>query len=85
MQFESPQMTWERYTGKLTETGGIVEELIAGRDFRSPSAQLRVTPLGEVEALSTHDQMLGSPSGQAYLGCKFPASPEYGPRSCTKR
>lgn len=79
MKFESPEMTWERYAGKLTETGGIVEELIAGRDFRSPSAQLRVTPLGEVEALSTHDQMLGGPSGQAYLGCKFPASPEYGP------
>jgi hypothetical protein len=54
-----------------------VEELIAGREFRSPSAQLRVTPLGEVEPLSTHDQMLGGPSGQAYLGCRFPASPEY--------
>jgi hypothetical protein len=79
MKFESPKMTWDRYAKKLTETGGIVEELITGRDFRSPSAQLRVTPLGEVEALSTHDQMLGGPSGQAYLGCKFPASPEYGP------
>ena len=79
MKFESPKMTWDRYSKKLTETGGIVEELITGRDFRSPSAQLRVTPLGEVEALSTHDQMLGGPSGQAYLGCKFPASPEYGP------
>jgi hypothetical protein len=32
-----------------------------------------------VEALSTHDQMLGGPSGQAYLGCRFPASPEYAP------
>ena len=79
MKFESPKMTWDRYSKKLSETGGIVEELITGRDFRSPSAQLRVTPLGEVEALSTHDQMLGGPSGQAYLGCKFPASPEYGP------
>jgi hypothetical protein len=79
MQFESPKMTWDRYSKKLSDTGGIVEELITGRDFRSPSAQLRVTPLGEVEPLSTHDQMLGGPSGQAYLGCKFPASPEYGP------
>ena len=64
---------------KLAEHGGIVEELISGREFRSPSAQLRVTPLGDVEALSTHDQMLGGPSGQAYLGCKFPASPSTGP------
>ena len=35
--------------------------------------QLRVTPLGEVELLSTHDQLLGGPSGQTYLGCLFPA------------
>src|SRR5262249_33699583 len=79
MQYESPKMTRERFTAKLGEYGGVVEERISGRDFRSPSAQLRVTPLGEVEALSTHDQMLGGPSGQAYLGCKFPASAEYGP------
>ncbi len=79
MAFESPRMTWPRYADKLTSTGGIVEELISGREFRSPSAQLRVTPLGDVEALSTHDQMLGGPSGQAYLGCKFPAVVEYGP------
>jgi hypothetical protein len=77
MKPESPKMTYERFAAKLAEFGGIVEELIMGREFRSPSAQLRVTPLGTVEALSTHDQMLGGPSGQAYLGCKFPASPEY--------
>jgi hypothetical protein len=52
---------------------------VSGVDFRSPSAQLRVTPLGEVEALSTHDQLLGGPSGQAFLGCRFPADPEYAP------
>jgi len=40
---------------------------------------LRVTPLGKVEALSTHDQVLGGPTGQSYLGCRFPASVEYGP------
>jgi hypothetical protein len=79
MKFESAKMTYDRYMEKLAEYGGIAEELISGREFRSPSAQLRITPLGEVEALSTHDQMLGGPSGQAYLGCKFPAVPEYGP------
>ena len=45
--------------------------------MRSPSVQLRVTPLGDVELLSTHDQMLGGPSGQSYLGCIFPADPAY--------
>jgi hypothetical protein len=39
--------------------------------------QLRITPLGKVELLSTHDQMLGGPSGQRYLGCIFPADPAY--------
>jgi hypothetical protein len=77
MQFESPRMSLDRFVEKLAEHGGIVEELISGRRFCSPSAQLRVTPLGAVEALSTHDQMLGGPSGQAYLGCRFPASPDY--------
>src|SRR5205807_778133 len=43
----------------------------------SPSVQLRITPLGLVELLSTHDQMLGGPSGQSYLGCVFPADGAY--------
>jgi hypothetical protein len=77
MRFEASEMTYDRFVETLAGNGGIVEELISGRHFRSPSAQLRVTPLGDVEPLSTHDQMLGGPSGQAYLGCKFPASPDY--------
>lgn len=79
MKFELAEMSYEGYMAKLAERAGIVEERISGREFRSPSAQLRVTPLGRVEGLSTHDQMLGGPSGQAYLGCRFPASPEYAP------
>ena len=39
--------------------------------------QLRVQPGGKVELLSTHDQLLGGASGQSYLGCVFPAAPEY--------
>jgi hypothetical protein len=30
-----------------------------------------------VEVLSTHDQLLGGPSGQSYLGCVFPANTGY--------
>ena len=76
-RFESPRVTYERYVERLRSDGGIVEERIVGRDFRSPSVQLRVTPLGELELLSTHDQLLGGVSGQSYLGCRFPADPEY--------
>jgi hypothetical protein len=79
MRFELAQLTYRDYAARLVEWGGIVEERITGTDFRSPSAQLRVTPLGEVEQLSTHDQLLGGPGGQTYLGCRFPANVEYGP------
>jgi hypothetical protein len=43
----------------------------------SPSVQMRALPDGTVELLSTHDQLLGGASGQKYLGCVFPANPEY--------
>ena len=79
MHFELADTTYDGYMAKLAERGGIVEERISGTDFRSPSAQLRITPIGGVEPLSTHDQLLGGPSGQTYLGCRFPASEEYGP------
>ena len=79
MQLRAGEHDVDGYMAKLADRGGIVEERISGREFRSPSAQLRVTPLGDVEALSTHDQMLGGPSGQAYLGCRFPANAEYAP------
>jgi hypothetical protein len=73
MAFELPSTPFSSYIAKLAERGGIVEERITGLDLRSPSVQLRVTPFGEVELLSTHDQVLGGPSGQSYLGCSFPA------------
>jgi PGM1 C-terminal domain len=73
MSFEQPDMPFDGYMAKLAERGGIVEERITGVEVRSPSVQLRVTPVGEVDLLSTHDQVLGGPSGQSYLGCRFPA------------
>ena len=76
MQLESPETPYDVYVAKLAD-GGIVEERIIGSEVRSPSVQLRALPDGEVEILSTHDQMLGGASGQSYLGCVFPAAPEY--------
>src|SRR2546422_6247542 len=77
MQFELKGVKYDSYMKKLEERKGVVEERIAGDEFRSPSVQLRITPLGSVELLSTHDQMLGGPSGQSYLGCVFPADTGY--------
>ena len=74
---EAPTVSVDGYLEAFTAGGGIVEERIVGEDLRSPSVQLRVVPGGELELLSTHDQMLGGASGQSYLGCIFPASEEY--------
>jgi PGM1 C-terminal domain/ATP-grasp domain len=75
--FEAPGETWEHYEAKFAEMGGIVEGWITGRDKCSPSAQLRVNALGELEVISTHDQVLGGPTGQKFLGSMFPASEDY--------
>jgi hypothetical protein len=77
MQLEDSTVQLETYLRHLADGGGIVEERIVGDEVRSPSVQLRVTPPGELEILSTHDQILGGPTGQMYLGARFPADPAY--------
>ncbi len=77
MRLESPDVPLDAYVAKLAERGGIVEQHVTGAEVRSPSVQLRVLPGGDVELLSTHDQLLGGPSGQSYLGAKFPADFAY--------
>jgi hypothetical protein len=57
--------------------GGIVEAFVTGEKPTSPSVQCRIDPLGRIDIVSTHDQVLGGPTGQIFLGCRFPASPEY--------
>jgi hypothetical protein len=79
MVYEASSANFETFTSGMKDMGGIVEERIQGRDFRSPSVQMRISPLGEVEILSTHDQLLGGPSGGSFLGSRFPADPGYGP------
>jgi len=77
LHFEVPTVVFNEYMEELGKHGGVVEEWIHGEENRSPSAQLRITPLGEVELLSTHDQVLGGPSGQSYYGARFPADKVY--------
>lgn len=77
MSYSAPLETTPRFLEKLEGMGGIVEEFVPGREVRSPSVQMRVTPLGESIIISTHDQVLGGVTGQVYLGCRFPADEEY--------
>ena len=77
MTFEARGMTWDLYAEKLHSMGGVVEEFIAGEIKQSPSAQIRIDPVGGIDPISTHDQVLGGGNGQIFLGCRFPASEEY--------
>ena len=74
---EAPGERWERYAESFASMGGIVEAFLEGDRVRSPSVQCRVDPLGRAAIVSTHDQLLGGPSGQVFLGCTFPADPAY--------
>jgi hypothetical protein len=77
MEFAVGSETPEIYFDKFSRMGGIVEEFVEGQDKHSPSAQMRVSPKGEVVIISSHDQILGGASGQIFLGCSFPARDEY--------
>jgi hypothetical protein len=77
LQPEDPDLDAEAFLALLASSGGIVEQRVTARHVHSPSVQLRCSPLGEVEVLSTHDQVLEGPHGQTYVGCRFPADPRY--------
>src|SRR6266545_127885 len=49
MQFELEGVTYDSYMKNLEERKAVVEERIMGEEFRSPSVQLRITPLGAVD------------------------------------
>jgi hypothetical protein len=77
LRYAVPAETRETYFEKLARMGGIVEEFLEAAEVASPSVQLRINPRGRVIPVSTHDQILGGPAGQTFLGCRFPAREEY--------
>jgi hypothetical protein len=77
LSFQAEGETWSNFSARIPELGAIVEAFIEGEEKRSPSVQGFISPTGNVEILSTHDQILGGPDGQIYLGCRFPADEGY--------
>jgi hypothetical protein len=73
----APGLDAERFVQKFADTGGVVEGWIGNGPGRSPSVQMRITPLGELELISTHDQVLGGAEGQVFHGSVFPADEIY--------
>lgn len=76
-RFQAAGMNWDGFVRKFVQMQGIVEEFIEGENKLSPSVQIRITPVGESQIISTHDQMLGGPDGQVFIGCTFPAPRDY--------
>jgi len=77
MNFQGIKEDWYSFSRRIPQLGAIVEEFIEGEEKQSPSVQGYISPTGEVEIVSTHDQILGGPDGQVYLGCRFPAADAY--------
>jgi hypothetical protein len=77
LKLVAPDLSYDIFLQKFERMGGIVEEFLEGDIKESPSVQCRITPTGNVEIISTHDQELGGESGQVYIGADFPASADY--------
>ncbi|MCP9774317.1 peptide ligase PGM1-related protein [Cyanobium sp. WAJ14-Wanaka] len=74
-QLPMPAPSWRLLLG---DRGALVEAWLEGGDgLSSPSVQGTIYPGGAVDVLSTHEQILGGPSGQTYLGCQFPCADPY--------
>lgn len=74
---EAEGTDWQTYAPQFDKQGGVCEQWIEGQGKRSPSVQLRINPVRAVQPISTHDQVLGGPSGQVFLGATFPADGAY--------
>ncbi len=77
MRFVDSRQTWATFLEKLEREGGIVEAFVEDPDKRAPSCQLRISPTGSLDAISTHDQLVEGVDGQIYAGCRFPADAAY--------
>lgn len=51
MRFELDEVKYDWYMDRLRRQGGVVEGMVGGQEIHSPSAQLRVTPLGALGRL----------------------------------
>jgi hypothetical protein len=70
-------LNYNVFVQKFEQMGGVVEVFIEGFPKQSPSVQCLINPLGKIDIVSTHDQLLGGESSQVFLGATFPAANEY--------
>src|SRR5919204_5581770 len=75
--FCAEEESWGSFGAKISTGGAVVEALLQAPGMVSPSVQFRILPGAVPLVLSTHDQVLGGPNRQVYLGCRFPADAAY--------
>lgn len=73
----STALGWEPWYLDDLGRGAVVEELLEAPSTTYPSVQVDIAPTGEVEVASTHEQIVGGPTGHVYQGCAFPAKRAY--------
>lgn len=73
----APYLTADTFLKKMVMVGGIAEVFLERVTKTSPSVQCRITPLGEIDIISTHDQLLDKETSQVFLGAFFPANIDY--------
>ncbi len=77
LDWTSGTETSTSFLRKFAAMGGVVEEMLVAGEIHSPSVQMRISPDGKPELVSSHEQILGGATGQSYLGCRFPADDNY--------
>ncbi len=82
VRFVDTELSYTDFVTQLAQMQGIVEEFVEGETKTSPSVQCRIEPSGEIDIISTHDQLLGGESGQVFQGCTFPANEQYQTELC---
>lgn len=70
-------LSTETFMEKFEQMKGIVEAFVEGDIKTSPSVQCRINPRGEVDIISTHDQVLTGDTEQIFTGAHFPADMAY--------
>jgi PGM1 C-terminal domain/ATP-grasp domain len=76
-RFGATDESWPSYAAKIAQRGVVIEEFLQAPGIAMPSVLFRITPGGTSRVVATHDQILGGPCNQVYLGCRFPADARY--------
>ncbi len=74
IRLSTPGCSPERFLERYAMHGGVAEELVETSECSTASAQVRISPIGELTLTSTHDEIRAGETRMATAGCRFPAA-----------